>query len=103
MTDKHVEKRYVEAGRIFGDAVSDLYMGEGTAFADLLAKWEKWEAEYAKRGYRTLRVNDFVAYGGYQIPLKDLGTKREEGEEAVFHAEIYKIYRKFRSKISRNS
>ncbi|MEN9342278.1 MAG: hypothetical protein RIQ54_534, partial [Candidatus Parcubacteria bacterium] len=28
MTDKQVEKRYAEAGRVFGGAVSYIYMGE---------------------------------------------------------------------------
>ena len=90
MTDKQVEKRYAEAGRVFGDAVSYIYMGECVGFDGLLAKWEKWEAEYAKRGYRTFPVDDFVAYGGYGTPLKDLGAKRTEGEEPVFHAKIYR-------------
>ena len=90
MTDKQVEKHYAEAGRIFGDAVSYIYMGECVGFADLLAKWEKWEAEYAKRGYRTLPVDDFVAYGGYGTPLENLSAKRAEGEETVFHAKIYR-------------
>ena len=90
MTDKWIEKRYAEAGRIFGDAVSYIYMGECVGFYSMLAKWEKLEAEYAKRGYRTLPVDDFLAYGGYGTPLKDLGVRRAEGEEPVFHAKIYR-------------
>ncbi|QQG46576.1 MAG: hypothetical protein HYY55_01880 [Candidatus Niyogibacteria bacterium] len=90
MTDKRVEKRYAEAGRIFGHAVSYIYMGECIGFDSMLAKWEKLEAEYAKRGYRTLPVDDFVAHGGYGTPLKNLSVKRAEGEEPVFHARIYR-------------
>ena len=90
MTDKRIEKRYAEAGRIFGDAVSYIYMGECVGFDSMLAKWEKLEAEYAKRGYRTLPVDDFVAYGGYGTPLNDLGVRRAKGEEPVFHAKIYR-------------
>ena len=90
MTDKWIEKHYAKAGRIFGDAVSYIYMGECVGFDSMLAKWEKLEAEYAKRGYRTLPVDDFVAYGGYGTPLKDLGVRRAESEEPVFHAKIYR-------------
>ena len=90
LTDKQVEKHYVKAGAIFGDAVSYIYMGECVGFEKLLAKWAKWEAEYVKRGYRTLPVDDFVSYGGYGAPLKDLGVKRTDGEEPVFHAKIYR-------------
>ena len=90
MTDKQVERCYVKAGAVFGDAVSYIYMGECVGFTDLLAKWEKWEAEYAKRGYRTLPVDDFVDHGGYGMPFKDLGAKRTKGEKPVFHAKIYR-------------
>jgi len=89
-SDKWIKTRYAEAGRIFGDAVSYIYMGECVGFDRMLANWEKLEAEYAKRGYRTLLVDDFVAYGGYGTPLKDLGVRRAEGEEPVFHAKIYR-------------
>ena len=90
MTDKWIEKHYAKAGRIFGDAVSYIYMGECVGFDSMLAKWEKLEAEYAKRGYRTLPVDDFVAYGGYGTPLKNLGVRRAEDEKPVFHAKIYR-------------
>jgi len=90
MPDWLVKKRYVKWGSIFGDAISYIYMGECVGFETLLVKWEKWEAEYAKRGYRTLPIGDFVGYGGYGMPLTDLGTKRQEGEAPVFHAKIYR-------------
>ena len=90
LTDKQVEKRYVKAGAIFGDAVSYIYMGECVGFDKLLAKWEKWEAEYTKRGYRTLPLYDFVAYGGYGTSLKGLGEKYAEHEDVVLHAKIYR-------------
>lgn len=90
MTDKQVENRYTEAGRIFGDAVSYIYMGECIDFEKYLTTWGKWEAEYAKRGYRTLPIDDFVKYGGYGKPLKDLGTKRGKNEKAIYHAKLYR-------------
>ena len=90
LTDKQVEKRYVKAGAIFGDAVSYIYMGECVGFDKLLAKWEKWEAECAKRGYRTLPLDDFVSYGGYGTPPKGLGEKHTEHEDVILHAKIYR-------------
>lgn len=90
LTDKQVEKKYVGAGGTFGSAVSFIYMGECIRFADMLTKWEKWEDEYAKRGYRTLPVDDFVGYGGYGKPLRNLGARRATGERPVSHARIYR-------------
>lgn len=90
MTDAQVEKRYINTGNIFGDAVSYLYMGECVGFERMLARWEKWETEYARRGYRTLPLDTFIDCGGYGVPLRGIGVKREEGEAPVFHAKIYR-------------
>lgn len=90
LSDKNVEKRYVRAGGEFGQAVSYLYMGECIGFKNLLSKWQKWEAEYARRGYRTLPIDDFIEYGGYGKPLEGLGVKRNENEKIVSHAQIYR-------------
>lgn len=90
LSDKQVEKRYAEAGRVFGDAVSYIYMGECVGFEGLLAKWAKWEKEYAKRGYRTIPIDDFIEYGGYGKSLTGLGMRWEQNEEPIFHAEIYR-------------
>ena len=90
LTDRQVIKRYVEAGSQFGVAVSYIYMGECVGFARMLSKWEKWEVEYAKRGYRTLPIDDFINSGGYGKPLKNIEVKRDQDEKPVFHANIYK-------------
>ncbi len=90
LTNKQVQKRYVEAGADFGDAVSHIFMGECIGFEKLLATWEDWEAEYSKRGYRTLPIEDFANFGGWGKPLKDIGVKRTAGEELEFHAKIYR-------------
>jgi len=89
LTDWLVEKLYVRAGGIFGDAVSYLYIGECAGFEDLLNRWAKWEKEYARRGYKTLSLDDFIDYGGYGKPLEGLGVKIEPGQ-LVLHAEIYR-------------
>lgn len=92
LTDKQVEKRYIKAGEIFGDALSYGFMGECSGFKRMLAKWEKWEAEYIKRGYRTLPIDDFIDYGGYGVPLplKDIWKKRDKNEKPIFHAKTYR-------------
>jgi hypothetical protein len=90
LRDRTVEKYYIAVGRVFGNAVSYIYMGECVGFETLLASWEKWETEYSRRGYRTLPLDDFVEYGGYGIPLKNVGKKRSRCEEGISHAKIYR-------------
>lgn len=90
LSDRKVEERYVRSGRIFGAAVSYIYMGEAVGFKKMLRNWEKREAEYARRGYRTISLDDFVESGGYGKPLLHTDAKRAEGEEPVFHARIYR-------------
>lgn len=91
--DSQVEKAYLEAGRVFGDAVSYIYMGECIGFSKLLDEWAKWEKEYAERGYRTISLDAFVQYGGYGKKIENLNEVRDKGEDPIFHSEIYqKIY-----------
>lgn len=90
LSDAQVEGRYVNACAHFGSALSYIAMGECVGFEKLLAQWEKWEAEYARRGYRTLPSDDLVSYGGYGRPLVGLGVKRRSLEQPVFHARIYR-------------
>ncbi|MFA6338607.1 MAG: hypothetical protein WCW87_00915 [Candidatus Paceibacterota bacterium] len=56
----------------------------------MLTRWQKWEAEYARRGYHTLSLDNFIASGGYEEPLTGLSVKRSDGEESVFYAQIYR-------------
>ncbi len=90
LSDEAVENRYVDAGSIFGTAVSYICYGECYGFAGLLRKWEKWEKEYARRGFRTLSLDTFINHDGYGSPLKGLGEKLEDDELPVFHAKIYR-------------
>lgn len=86
-----VERRYIRAGATFGDAVSYLFMGECIGFNRLLNKWGNWEEEYAYRGFRTVSLDRFIGLGGYGKPISDLiGKRREDGEEPIFHAQIYR-------------
>ena len=90
LDDETVEERYVQAGSHFGNAVSYLYMGECHGFTRMLGRWEKWEKEYARRGFRTISLDVFEAHGGYGAVLEGLGEKLVEMEEPVFHAKIYR-------------
>ncbi len=90
MSDSGVEKRYVRAGAEFGDAASYLYMGECLDFRIHLLVWEDWEEEYAKRGYRTMPLDDFVEFGGYGKSIDHLlGKEREDGEDPIFYAKMF--------------
>ena len=91
MSNKRVTKKYVRAGAIFGDAVSYLCHGQCVGFEHRLDVWAKWEKEYSFRGFRTVSLDRFTDYGGYGKSIGDvLGQKREEGEELIIHAEIYR-------------
>lgn len=88
--DDKVIQRYIDAGAIFGDAVSYIYMGECAGFSDRLKAWEVAEAAYAALGFRTLPLDEFVDYGGYGKELVNLNVARDEGEAIVFHAAYYR-------------
>lgn len=90
LPDALVEKKYTQAGAIFGAAVSYIYMGECIGFKRFLRKWARWEAEYSRRGYRTLSIDSFINYGGYCEPLEGLMVKRHTNEQIILHAELYK-------------
>jgi hypothetical protein len=91
MSDKQVEKKYVREGAQFGSAVSYIYMGECIGFKSMLNRWAKWEQEYSLRGYRTVSLDDFVDLGGYGKPVDQfLGVRRQENEEPILHAQVYK-------------
>lgn len=91
LSDKTVEKKYVKAGANFGYLASYIYMGEALQTVSFLKKWEKWEDEYASRGYKTISLNAFIELGGYGKSIDDLiGQKRDKLEEAVLHAQIYR-------------
>ena len=90
LSDKQVEGRYVDWGKLFGEAVSYLHVGECHGFECMLAMWEKWEAEYARRGYKTLPLDDFILAGGYSKPLNNIGVKRDKDEKAIFYSRYYR-------------
>ena len=98
LPDSFAERKYVQAGSEFGEAVSYLHFGESIGFEMLLQRWEDWEREYARRGYRTISLDRFIEFGGYNKPVDDVkGIKRKRDEPQKLHAEIYR--REFLGKI----
>jgi len=90
LPNSFVRKKYVDAGKNFGNAVSYIYFGESTNLGELGKKWGKWEKEYAERGFRTISLDRFIEFGGYDEPIDDLlNQKRESGEDPIFHSDIY--------------
>ncbi len=87
LSDKQVERCYVYTGRIFGDALSYIAYGKCAGFDRMERRWAQWEKEYARRGYRTIDIKDFVGYGGYGQELTGLGIQREHGEALRLYAE----------------
>lgn len=88
LSDRSVEKSYVQAGAEFGNAVSYVYMGKCAGFEILLDTWAKWEKEYSERGYRTISLDYFIEFGGYGTDKNSmLRIKMDTNEKPVFHAE----------------
>ncbi len=86
-----VEKKYLEAGRVFGDNLSYIFLGKCVEFEKNLDKLISWELEYAKRGFKTIPLNEFVEFGGYGKDIKNsLGKKRDAGEKPLYPAQNYK-------------
>lgn len=98
LTDSFVEKRYIEIGKNIGNIISMIYMGEPEGFKKIVNKWEKWEEEYASRGFRTLSLNQWENIGGWEDSIEGLiGQIRNKEETPIYHAKIYK--QKFLGKI----
>lgn len=57
----------------------------------MFSKWDIWEAEYLKRGFRSLPIDEFISAGGYSREIDDqIMLRRKPEERAVSHAQIYK-------------
>lgn len=90
LSDDSVTGAYVTAGAEFGYDVSYLMAGKFFGFEKRLQNWQRWEQEYAKRGFRTISLDDFIRIGGYGDSSDELeGVRREKNEKPVFHAAIY--------------
>ena len=88
-----VEKNYIRAGAEVGDWFS--YGAQIKESDSVFKKWRAYEEEYSSRGFRTISLDEFIAYGGYERDISHLlRQERESGEEPILHAERYlKIYK----------
>ncbi|MFH0831247.1 MAG: hypothetical protein V1886_00035 [archaeon] len=91
LSDKSVEKNYLHSGALFGGDVSYLHMGECLGFKSHLSNLSRWEQEYAKRGFKTVSIDDFIELGGHGKSISSLlGVKRKPDEKIILHAELYR-------------
>lgn len=91
LPDFYVQKKYTDIGKAVGELVSYLFTDESIGFEKLLKEWEKLEGEYASRGFRTISLDRFVEFGGFEKSIKDvIGKKRKKKEEPIYHAKNYK-------------
>jgi len=86
LSDKMVERYYLRTGSTFGARVSFVFLGEASEYQEDYEAWAFWEAQYARRGYETLPLEDFIRHGGYGLPLGPVGRKRPPGRPVVLHA-----------------
>jgi hypothetical protein len=92
VNDNIVEKRYVIAGSRFGEAVSKSDKYEPFGYNSKLSNLVFWEKKYSDRGYRTISIERFVEFGGYNIPIDDvIGMKREKDELPILYAKDIQI------------
>ena len=86
-----VEGFYLTSGTDFGEAVSDIELGECTGFEKMLEKWASWEKEYARRGFKTISLDKFIEQNYDNHSADKLSRiKRDKNEAPIFHAELYK-------------
>lgn len=89
---------YLDTGIDFGDAVSQIHMGECIGFDELLTSWEVAERAYADAGFRTISLDCFMHVGGWGGQFAEsIEWPREQGEPVVLHAAFYR--EKFLGKI----
>lgn len=92
LPDWLVTNCYMKAGGIFGEALSCVGVaGPCVGFEKFFARWEFWEAEYARRGYRTVNIEEFYKLGFGSVDSEEFITmhlrwERKPGEELVLHA-----------------
>lgn len=89
-SDQGVISAYLDAGAEVGHAVSYVaIVGEPHGFPRMVRRWVRWEAEYIRRGFRSIGIDEFQKYGGYGYAIKSIGIRREAGEKTVYHAQEF--------------
>lgn len=85
-----IVEQYIRAGARFGEALSYLAMGECVGFGRMKKRWADAERQYARLGFRTIAIDDFIEYGAYGTSIDHLvSVARAAGEEPVYHADVF--------------
>ena len=72
--------RYISLGTWLGDAISYSYMGVAVGYDRKRRKFERYEREWARRGWVPYEMADFVELGGYGWEL-DPPRRAEDTDE----------------------
>ncbi len=99
-TDKYVAQRYLLAAALTNDGMTYFTVVGGLSIDidQRLARWSRWEKEYAKRGYALidcdLDESPITVNGKGRLTHPDILIKIKEGEEIFFAADkIIKMLR----------
>lgn len=90
LSSDELEKVYFAAGGSFGMAMSYGYMGRPVGHDKMLDRWAAAEKEWARRGMRTVSLDEFVGYGGYQMKIEGARSLRKQEDLPIFHADLYR-------------
>ena len=90
---KIIEYYYLKCGKKFADlhVLRRFSLTKKDEYKRAFADWTFWKYEYARRGYRTLSIEDFIEMGGLSghIHEEDVRVKREKDEEPSLHQDIF--------------
>jgi hypothetical protein len=89
LSDKEVQRRYMEAGGAVGDAFLKTAGGEtikALDFESARLQWGKWEEIFASRGFRPLPIYYFIRFNSDKESFKSHLIRMEKEENPVFHA-----------------
>ncbi len=90
-SDIKIIEKYRNIATEIGDILSYTYLGEPIGIERMVKRWAKAEKAYANLGYRTISLNGWVQHGGHGKSIDDIWMKkRDEDEEPVYHADVYK-------------
>lgn len=92
LPDGLVGKYYQKWGLSFGAAAYYRPVGKVTDFDKRLNYWGLWEAEYARRGYRTIDINRFIASAIHGKKLPELFKRRGGRQRPEYHFETMKAH-----------
>tara|TARA_Y100000310_G_C20658232_1_gene803173 strand:+ start:966 stop:1283 length:318 start_codon:yes stop_codon:yes gene_type:complete len=67
-----------------------LGVGECCDFKKRLRRWESWEKEYSRRGFRTVSLDKFLDSKDRSALDKFVNIKRLEKESPISHAGLYR-------------